>query len=198
MTTAPVELLFELSQVGVDIDDLWELVNTRESYDAAIPTLIDWLADLDDRVPPEVRSRVEEPIVRALTVPAARTLAPPVLLQRFPLPQVGPYRAVRWVIGNALGVLAGDQFFDEMEALARDKTYGRDREQLLRFFGRSKDPRAVPLLVELLEDDDVVAHAAEALGRQKDPRARLPLEKLLTHPRSLARREASKALKKLT
>ena len=198
MTTAPVELLFELSQVGVDIDDLWELVNTRESYDAAIPTLIDWLADLDDRVPPEVRSRVEEPIVRALTVPAARTVAPPVLLQRFPLPQVGPYRAVRWVIGNALGVLAGDQFFDEMEVLARDKAYGRDREQLLRFFGRSKDPRAVPLLVELLEDDDVVAHAAEALGRQKDPRARLPLEKLLTHPRSLARREAAKALKKLT
>ncbi|MFE4470108.1 HEAT repeat domain-containing protein [Leifsonia sp. NPDC056824] len=197
MTRAPIELLFELSQVGVEIDDLWELVNTRESYDEAVPVLVDWLAHLDERVPWEVRSRVEEPIVRALTVPGARKLAPPVLIDRFRLPEVGQYRAVRWAIGNALGGLAGDQYFDELEALARDRAYGRDREQLLRFFGRSKDPRAVRVLWDLLDEDDIAAHAAEALGRQKDPRSRVPLEKMLTHERPLVRREAAKALKKL-
>ncbi|MCI0155505.1 HEAT repeat domain-containing protein [Leifsonia shinshuensis] len=197
MTTAPVELLFELSQAGVDIDDLWELVQTRDSYDAAIPILVDWLAHLDDRVPPELRARVEEPIVRALTVPEARTSAPPVLLERFRLPQIDPGRGVRWVIGNALGAIAGEKYFDEIEILARDTRYGRDREQLLRFFGRSKDPRAVPLLIVLLNDDDVVAHAAEALGRHRDPRSRGPLETLLAHPLPLARREATKALRKL-
>lgn len=198
MTITPVEMLFDLSQVGVDIDDLWELVNTREPYDAAVPVLIDWLAHLDERVAPEIRARVEEPIVRALTIPAARKTAPPVLLERFRRPQVDPNRGVRWVIGNALGALAGDQYFDQIEALARDKEYGRDREQLMRFFGRSKDPRAAPLLIELLEDSDVVAHAAEALGKQKDPRSRAPLEKLSTHLLPLARREAAKALKKLS
>jgi HEAT repeat protein len=197
MTIAPIELLFDLSQVGVYIDDLWDLVKTRETYDAAIPILVDWLAHLDERVAPDIRARVEEPIVRALTIPGARKIAPPVLLERFRLPQVDPNRGVRWVIGNALGALAGDQYFDQIEALARDKRYGRDREQLMRFFGRSKDPRAVPLLIEFLEDGDVVAHAAEALGKQKDPRSRVPLERLSTHSLPLARREAAKALKKL-
>ena len=197
MTIAPIELLFDLSQVGVDVDDLWELVETREPYGAAVPVLVDWLAHLDERVAPDIRARVEEPIVRALAIPAARKTAPPVLLERFRPPQADPNRGVRWVIGNALGALAGDQYFDQIAALARDEWYGRDREQLMRFFGRSKDPRAVPLLIELLEDGDVVAHAAEALGRQKDPRSRAPLERLRTHSLPLVRREAEKALKKL-
>lgn len=197
MTQTPTELLSDLHHVGVDVDDLWQLVNTRERYDDAVPVLVDWLAHLDERVPYEYRARIEEPLVRALIVPAARKTAPPVLIERFKLPETEPRRSVRWVIGHALETLAGDEYFSELEALARNWTYGRDREAMLRAFGRSKNPRAVPLLLDLLDDEDVVAHAVEALGSHKDPRSRIPLERLLTHERPLVRREATKALKKL-
>ena len=192
----PTELRSELHGVGVEIEDLWELVNTRQRYEPAIPILEDWLAHLEARVPKELRARVEEPIVRALTIPAARKSAIRLLIERFELPE-DPSRSVRWAIGNALGALAGDEFFDELEVLIREKKYGRGRQQLARAFGRSKDPRAVPLLLDLLEDEDIVAHAVEALARHRDPRARAPLEALLTHPLPLVRREAAKALKKL-
>jgi HEAT repeat protein len=63
--------------------------------------------------------------------------------------------------------------------------------------GRSRDARAVPTLIDVLDDPEVAAHAASALGQLKAFAARPALERLLTDPQPLVRREARKALKKL-
>jgi HEAT repeat protein len=78
-----------------------------------------------------------------------------------------------------------------------DPAYGTARQMIVLGLGRSKDPRAVPLLVGLLGDDDVVAHAVTALGRLRPPGVRPEVEPLLAHPRSLVRRNAKKALARL-
>jgi HEAT repeat protein len=62
---------------------------------------------------------------------------------------------------------------------------------------RSKDPRTAPLLVDLLDDQDVVAHTVTALGKVRPPGVRPSVEPLLDHPQPLVEREAKKALARL-
>lgn len=62
---------------------------------------------------------------------------------------------------------------------------------------RSRDPRSVPLLVGILRDDDVAAHAIMALGRLRPPGVRPAVTRMLDDPRALVRREARKALARL-
>lgn len=193
--STPDQLRGDLEATGVSNGDVWWLVNTNEHYPAAVPVLLEWLAALDARVSAEERERLREGIVRALSVPEARPVAAPLLIDQF---QQVADPTLRWVIGNALGVVADDTVFDRVAELAMQTKYGTARQMVVLGFARSKKPEAVPLLVELLDDDDVAAHAAIALGRLKATEARPALERQLENPRPLVRREARKALARLS
>jgi len=195
--TTPPELARDLGAVGVPISDLWELVNAKVQYKAAIPVLIDWLRNVEQRVPGPGQSRVREGLVRALSVPAGRPGAAPALMEEFRKASDHSETGLGWVIGNALSIAADDSVFDEIAALAQDPGYGRARQMIVLGLGRSKDPRAVPLLVGLLGDGDVAAHAVMALGRLRPPGVRSAVERLLDHRQALVRREAKKALARL-
>jgi HEAT repeats len=194
----PPQLLDDLRAVGVIVADVWDLVNTNRRYDAAIPVLMDWLEHADTRVPLEHRTKLCEGLVRALTVPAARPHAAPLLVKQFREARDPTGSGLRWATGNALAEVADDSMFDELAELARDRRYGRARQMIVWGFRRSRDPRAVPLLVELLDDDEVAAHAASALGPLKAASARPALERLVNHPKPLVRRNAKKALAKIS
>jgi len=62
---------------------------------------------------------------------------------------------------------------------------------------RMKDPRVVPALCGLLDDDDVVGHALIALRRLRAREAVPAIEGCLGHPQAWVRDEAKKALAKL-
>lgn len=192
----PPALIRDLDQVGVHVDDLWDLVHTRDSYKAAVPVLIDWLANLEARVPEPDRRGEEEGLVRALTVREARPAAARVLIDRFRRPGLSP--GTGWEIGNALSVVADDSVFDDLYDLAQDRRYGSDRQMIVEGLGRSKNPRAVPLLISLISDKDITAHAISALGKLKARQAVPAIEPLLDDPRPLVRREAQNALRRLT
>ncbi len=66
MTATPPGLARDLQAADVPITDLWELVNARTQYQAAIPVLIDWLRDVDRRVSGPGKPQVREGLVRAL------------------------------------------------------------------------------------------------------------------------------------
>jgi hypothetical protein len=193
----PPDLSRDLRAVGLPIGDLWELVNAKAQFKAAIPVLIDWLYNVERRVPGPGQARVREGLVRALSVPAARPSAAPVLIEEFRKASDPSETGLGWVVGNALSVVADDSVFDEIAALAQDTGYGKARQMIVFGLGRSKDPRAVPLLVGLLGDEDVAAQAVMALGRLRPPGVRPAVERLLAHPRALVRREAKKALARL-
>ena len=63
--------------------------------------------------------------------------------------------------------------------------------------GKSKNPRVVDVLIQLLDDDQVSGHAVSALGRLRAQKARPHLERFLTDWRSWVRKKAAKALAKL-
>lgn len=190
----PSGLLEDLRHAGVPVSDVWDLVNSQVQYRAALPVLIDWLQSVDARVPADERPKVREGLVRALSVPAARPAAAPVMIEEFRRALDPSGLGFRWVVGNALSVVADDSVFDEIMTLAQDPRYGKARQMVVLGLARSKDPRAVTLLVSLLDDEDVVAHAVMALGKIRPPGVRPLVERLLDHPQAFVRGEAKKAL----
>jgi hypothetical protein len=171
----------------------------RFDYEAAAPILTRWL-------PRAQTPLVKERIVRSLTGEKAAT---PHALR----PLVDEFRAagdeeetgLQWAIGNALATLADDSIADDLIGLARDRQHGRGRQMLMDALARTKDERALDLLVELVDDDDVAGHAISAL-RRLGPKSSLPyLERArpaLEHQASegathIARKHATAALKRL-
>jgi len=191
----PQAFIDDLARVGVAVESPWDLVNTRQPYPAAIPVLLDWLNRVDTEVPADDRRRFREALVRALTVRAARRVAAPALIREFHRVDASP--GLRWAVGNSLETVADDSVFDELVALTQNQSYGSARQMVVLALGRMKDPRAVDVLIGLLNDDDVTGHAVAALGRLRAPQARPALEPFLDHPRPWVRKEAKKALARL-
>lgn len=129
--TTPEALITDLGRVGVGVNDLWDLVNGSVQYRSAVPVLLDWLVHVDERVPEEQRQILREGLVRALTIPAARPVAAPILINEF--------RRTIDPSGNALAVVADDSVFEEIESLSRDRSFGKARQMVVMGLGHSKD-----------------------------------------------------------
>jgi HEAT repeat protein len=168
----------------------------RFDYAAAAPILIRWL-------PRAKTSLVKERIVRSLT--GEKAAAPDALE-----PLVSEFRqaddeGLKWAIGNALATLADASIVDELVELAGDRRHGRSREMLMDALARTKDERALDLLVELVDDDEVAGHAISVL-RGLGPKSSLPylerarpaLERQAAEGvRPIARKQAAAALERL-
>jgi len=190
------KIVQDLVAAGVPVRDVWDLVNTSKQYRQAIPVLIRWLEHLEAWSEPSERRSLEEGIVRSLTVPAARGVATPVLIKRFR--DTAYDTAHRWVIGNALGVVADSSFYDEIMPIVTEPGYGIARQMIVEGLAKWKDPRTVPVLIDLLSDPDVAAHAAHALGLLRAKEARGALIQLGSNGSVLQRREARTALRRLS
>jgi HEAT repeat protein len=60
-----------------------------------------------------------------------------------------------------------------------------------------KNPAAVDVLIELLNDEEVAGHALMGLAKLKAHKSRPHIERFLNHAKPWIRTEASKALAKL-
>jgi len=181
----------EIKKIGIEINDVYDLVNSRQSYRSAIPVLMNFLrSGVQDMT-------LREGIVRALGAKEARgTEAGKLLIEEFwKMPKDD--KILRWTIGNTISIIADDSLFDEISKIVRDTTNGQSREMFVVSLERIKSPRAEKLLIEMLDDDDVVAHALHPLGKKKSVRAREKIVLLTKHSRTLVRNEAVKALKRI-
>jgi len=96
------ELVYELNEIGVPIDSVWDLVNNKPhsvlerrftgAYDAAYPILVKHLTA-------KHHDRVREGIIRSLTEKAAYSIAAEPLLAQL---STETKKHLRWVIANAL------------------------------------------------------------------------------------------------
>lgn len=180
-------IVADLRAAGLDVDSLGELVNTNLDYRAQLPVLLDWLPRCPEYV-------VRGMIARALTIPAARrTEAPDLLLREF---RDAPTETYRWVVGNALSVVARPRDAGEVVGLFTDPRSGIGRQELARAVARLRPPGALEALVAALDDDDVEAHAVEALGALRDPRA-IPHLEGRTFERAWVARAARSAIRRI-
>jgi hypothetical protein len=183
-------ILLDLESVGFHVDNLADLVNQKMNDEKAIPVLLSW-------IPRITYPSLKECVIRALTDPCARPVAALPLIQEFRRVAESSDDGIGWTIANALAVVADDSVFDDVVQLVRDGRYGRSREMLALALGNMKNPQAVTVLTDLLNDEQVVGHAVMALGKLKARDARSSVGKLASHPKAWIRKEVRKALRRM-
>jgi hypothetical protein len=186
--SAPV--VADLVKAGFPVESVSALFNDRLDYRSAMPILLEWLPKLSNQ-------DVKEEVVRALSVKWAKPDAAPLLVREFRRAEDSSEAGIRWAIGNALEVVADDVVFDDLVGIAQDRGCGMARQMIVVALGNMKNPRAVDVLLGLLDDEEVLGHAIMALGKLKAREARTAIERYLDHPKSWVRKEAKKATAKI-
>lgn len=180
----------ELEKVGISINDIYDLVNTNEPYPTALPVLLNLLeTGIDDM-------GTKEGVVRALAVKEAIGKASPILIaeyNRVPKDKM----LLRWAIGNTIYTTITKDDVESILLIVQDKTNGISRQMFVAALGKVKTKKVENVLINLLDDDEVIAYALEALGRMKSKKAKDKISALANHPKALIRKEALKALKKV-
>lgn len=149
-------LLEELKSVGVDVESVWKLVNRPNDYNQALPILIKHL-----RI--KYSDTTTSGLVRAISISAAKKYEPAALLiDLFKSYQDQTTTGVKWVIGNALTILATKKDLPLLIEIVSDSAHGLSRRQLIKTIYRlGKNRPEVILLLEHLEiEPDIVGQEA--------------------------------------
>ena len=126
-------------------DGVWDLVNTRERYDKALPILFEHLTK-------DYPDEILDGIARALAVPQALPYRPTLisLFRRDPPVSEG----FRYGLGIAISRTTGPDNLQETIELAKDRSLGDSRLALLFAFKRSRKPEVRQAIEELSSDPD--------------------------------------------
>jgi HEAT repeat protein len=184
------ELKSELNKVGIYINDIYDLVNTSDPYPAAIPVLLKVLREGIMDV------KIKEGIIRALAVKEAVGKVGPALFAEYnSLPKENIM--LRWAIGNTIYKTITKKDIEYVLPIVQDKENGISRQMFVVALGKVKSEEAEEVLINLLDDEEVIPHALEALGKMKAKRAFEKITMLTNHSKPLIKKEALKALKKI-
>lgn len=163
LARAEAPLLRALTEVGLDVKSVWDLVNrATRHYPEAVPVLID---HIQRPYPDTVRAG----IARALTVAEAR----PRWDFFMELYRKERGRHAKEGLAVALSGIATDEVIGDVIALAKDQNNGPSRVLLLSSLESSKDPRAHQALVELGTDPELRKQVHIILRRKKRSNHRL-------------------------
>lgn len=185
------KIKLELAKVGIAINDIYDLVNTDKSYPAAVPVLLNLLQEGIEHI------GIKEGIVRALAVKEAIGKASPVLIAQYNRTSKDKM-PLRWAIGNTIYITITENDVESILPIVQDKTNGMSRQMFVAALGKVKSEKAEDVLINLLDDEEVTPHALEALGRMRSKKAKDKISMLTSHPKALIRKEAQKALKKVS
>lgn len=179
-------IIAELRTLGFDIATLDELRRSGKNYSRAVPVLLNWL--------PKVQGLdVKESIIRTLSVPWAKGTATRAVLDEF---YKVPSEAMnfRWAVGNAMEVIADNSVADEILEIVGNPSNGMARQMFVLALGKIGSRASIPVLLKLLEQDEVAGHAVEALGKLQAVEATGELQRLAAHGKPWVRKAAVKAL----
>jgi hypothetical protein len=177
----------ELLKVGIGINSIYDLVNTKNSYRKAIPVLIGLLRNEFDEI------KTCEGIVRALTVKEAKGLANTVLLDLYRKTPVVE-SSLRWAIGNAFSVIITEEDLNDVLEIVKNKENGTSRQMFVFALGKLKSCEVENILIDLLADEEVALQALSSIGKLKVWKAMPHVKGLTNHTNSTIRNQAKKLL----
>lgn len=179
-----------LKKAGIAIDDIYDLVNTNEPYPEAIPVLIQLLKEGITNV------GNREGIIRALAVPEAKGIIGSLLIDEFyKIPSEN--MLLRWTVGSTMEAVISEKDIDGVIKIITDKSNGMSRQMFVLALGNIPSEKSEDVLIQVLNDDEIAPHALEALGKLQSKKARDKISELTNHPKSLVKKEAIRALKKI-
>lgn len=103
----------------------------------------------------------------------------------------------RWEIGDRLYQICSKKHIEQYLSIIANSKYGSSRQMVILLFGKIKEEQAIPILIDLLDDEEVQLHALTALGNYKKEELRPYFERFLNSKRTVMRNQAKKALDKL-
>ena len=198
MISGQNRVLDELARVGWEVDSISGLRESGRRYISALPIL-------SSRLDPSDRNlALQEELVRALSVPWAKTETSKLIRMFTEIPKGPTHDNLRWAIGNALNILWDDAYLPHYKTIVINKEYGRAREMVVAGFNKCNDPGVRrELLLTLSEDPEVAGHAIGALAKsvtvddQADPRVRAAFDKASLDARTWVRKYANRGLQRL-
>jgi hypothetical protein len=151
------KLLADLKDVGVQVESVWDFVNTADKYPAAIPVLLRHLV-----VP--YSKRIKEGIVRALTVDYAGPEVLRELIKQFQEQSDDSANSLKWVLGNAISQVATPADAETVIGLAIDPAHGEARDMITQRLPRvvRDKTRLREILGHLLGDKQTEQYARRA------------------------------------
>ncbi|MEV0342954.1 HEAT repeat domain-containing protein [Nocardia sp. NPDC050713] len=193
-------IMEELASVGVPCYTLDDLSNGPRTIPQGIPIFIDWLANLETKIPgPETehRSAIRSGLIRNLIDPAARgnQQAIDLLIAQVQRRPPLPTRMQDWAC-LGLRTIATAKNFDQIAGLLAELPEGSSMIPLVEYLGKVKTPSARALAVQYL-GGVARGSAIKALVQMKATGVRHLIEPLLNDPHPPVRKQAQRALEKL-
>lgn len=97
-----------------------------------------------------------------------------------------------------MSIIQDRNHVDELLEIAKNKQHGIARQMVVIALGKMKVKEAIPLFIELLNDEDVVGHVISALAYYKDPAVIPYIEPFTNHKVAWIKKEALKVINKLS
>ncbi|WP_433729587.1 HEAT repeat domain-containing protein [Nocardia sp. CA-129566] len=194
-------IMQDLAAVGVPCYTLDDLSNGPRTIPQGIPIFIDWLANLETRIPgPETehRSSIRSGLIRNLIDPAARGNQEAIDLliaqvrRRPPIPE----RMQTWAC-DALRLIAGPKNFTQIAELLQELPEGTAMIPLVEYLGKVKTPESRDIALKYL-DSPARGKAIKALVQMKATGVRHLVEPLVHDRAPAVRKQAQRALEKLS
>ncbi|WP_053990023.1 HEAT repeat domain-containing protein [Mangrovimonas sp. TPBH4] len=189
-------VVMELRNAGFKVSNLFDLINFKQTDFEYINLLLD-LLDSKKVTDPIIK----DGIIRAVTVKKAKGIAEEKLLDYYQsLKTEKEKELIGWSVGNWFEYLYTDSYFDQIKKISADKNNGMSRQMFVLALGKTKKHKeqSEKLLLELTFDNQVALHAVIALGKLKLSNSIERLTELTTNKNKTIKKEAIKALKKIT
>ena len=183
------EIQADLASKGILMEQFpYDLYTNKELWLSCVPTIKEWIF--------KVKSNdVFETLIRLLAIPPLKkTSTAKEIIGQFYRP--GLNSSNKWTIGNTMSIIANDEVLDDIIEIIDDKSNGQAREMFAVALGNMKDPKVVPYLVNLLDDEDLTGHAIMGLSKLKADSTIDDIRKAENHPRPWVRKEAQKTVRK--
>ncbi|MFF2554533.1 HEAT repeat domain-containing protein [Nocardia sp. NPDC058058] len=198
----PVEqLMSDYRAFGGYARELGDISHPHRQPQTAIAVLAGWLSELEIRWPgPEEAGRdtARLVLIQALNRRESRkSAAIPALLGQFDRDKT-IFENARWSAGSALyDIPADDSYFDDLAAIAQDRSLGSARQMIVNWLGKSRRPEAIGIAVAQLNDETVQGHALEALAKLRAQGVRDHVEPFAASKNAWHRRTAQRILRNL-
>ena len=183
------EIKNDLANKGILLEQFPDdLYKSKELWISCIPTIKEWIFKVksDD---------VFEALIRLLAIPPLKkTSTAKEIIGQFYRP--GLSSSTKWAVGNTMSIIANDEVLDDIIEIIDDKQNERSRQMFVVALGNMKDPKVVPYLVNLLDDEDLTGHAIMGLSKLKADSTIDDIRKAENHPRPWVRKEVQKTVRK--
>ncbi|WDL95509.1 HEAT repeat domain-containing protein [Alicyclobacillus sp. ALC3] len=104
---------------------------------------------------------------------------------------------LRFYAGWAIAVIGDKSVLPKLRKISQDERYGEDRASVIRALGKMRDKQAIPILLDLLDDDKLCTIVLYALRPMAKPEFKDRVTPLLQHDDKMIRDSAKSFLDKL-